>query len=74
MLSAEAELETSDVLSAKYIGENYNGFPMLEIVFASSSAAKVYTAVYLGMDISKWGIDTDEEVNDYLAYGNFIQS
>ena len=73
LLAAEAELETSDILSAKYIGDNYNGFPMLEIVFASSSAAKVYTAVYLGMDISEWDVNTDEEVNDYLAYGEFIQ-
>jgi len=74
LISAEAELQTEDILSAKYVGENYNGFPMLEIVFASSSAAKVYTAVYLGMDISEWDVNTDEEVNDYLAYGEFIQS
>jgi hypothetical protein len=44
------------------------------VVFASSSAAKVYTAVYLGMDIGAWDINTDEEVNDYLAYGEFIIS
>ena len=72
LIAAEAELETSDILSAKYTGENYNNLPMLEVVFASSSAAKVYTAVYLGMDIGQWGIDTDEEVNDYLAHGSFI--
>lgn len=74
LIAAEAELETSDILSVRYTGENYNSFPMLEVVFASSSAAKVYTAVYLGMDIGSWDVHTDEEVNDYLAYGEFIIS
>ena len=74
LIAAEAELQTEDILSAKYTGENYNNLPMLEVVFASSSAAKVYTAVYLGMDIGSWDVRTDEEVNDYLAYGEFIQS
>tara|TARA_Y100000389_G_C17462328_1_gene522788 strand:- start:603 stop:929 length:327 start_codon:yes stop_codon:yes gene_type:complete len=74
LITAEAELETSDIISVKYTGENYNNLPTLEVVFASSSAAKVYTAVYLGMDISSWDINTDEEVNDYLAYGEFIIS
>lgn len=74
LITAEAELETSDIISVKYTGENYNNLPTLEVVFASSSAAKVYTAVYLGMDIGSWDINTDEEVNDYLAYGEFIIS
>ena len=74
LIAAEAELQTEDILSVKYMGENYNNLPMLEVVFASSSAAKVYTAVYLGMDISDWDVHTDEEVNDYLAYGEFVQS
>jgi hypothetical protein len=74
LIAAEAELETEDILSVKYTGENYNNLPMLEVVFASSSAAKVYTAVYLGMDIGAWDINTDEEVNDYLSYGEFIIS
>ena len=62
------------MISAKYAGENYNNLRMLEVVCGSSSAAKVYTAVYLGMDIGDWDVYTDEEVNDYLAYGEFVQS
>jgi len=74
LITAEAELETSDIISVRYTGENYNNLPTLEVLFASSSAAKVYTAVYLGMDIGDWDIRTDEEVNDFLAYGEFVYS
>ena len=73
LISAEAELESSDILSVRFSGEsNYNGWPMLTIVFANTNAAKVYTAVWMGMDISKWDVYTDEDVNDYLAHGTFV--
>jgi monomeric isocitrate dehydrogenase len=74
LISVEAELESSDILSVRYTGEsNYNGWPMLTIVFANINAAKVYTAVWMGMDISKWDVYTDEDVNDYLAHGSFVR-
>ena len=73
LISAEAELESSDILSVRFSGEsNYNGWPMLTITFANTNAAKVYTAVWMGMDISKWDVYTDEDVNDYLAHGTFV--
>ncbi len=74
LISAEAELETEDILSVRYTGEsNYNGWPTLSIVFANTNAAKVYTAVWMGMDISQWDVYTDEDVNDYLAHGSFVR-
>ena len=73
LIAAEAELMDSDILSVKYLGvSGYSpGWPTLEVTFASTSAARVYTAAYLGLDISRWDIDIDEEVNDYLAHGTF---
>ena len=75
LISVEAELETEDILSVRYDGtSNYSsGWPMLTIVFANTNAAKVYTAVWMGMDISKWDVYTDEDVNDYLAHGSFVR-
>ena len=76
LIAAEAELEDADILSVRYTGEsNYSsGWPMLTIVFANINAARVYTAVWMGMDISKWDVYTDEDVNDYLAHGSFVRS
>ena len=71
LIAAEAELTDSDILSVKFMGVASNGWPMISVVFDSCSAARVYTAVYLGLDISRWDIDVDEEVNDYLAHGTF---
>lgn len=73
LIAAEAELMDSDILSVKYLGvSGYSaGWPTLEVTFASTSAARVYTAAYLGLDISRWDVHTDEEVNDYLAHGTF---
>ena len=73
LIAAEAELTDSDILSVKYLGVSgySSGWPTLEVTFASTSAARVYTAAYLGLDISRWDIDVDEEVNDYLAHGTF---
>ena len=72
LIATEAELMDTDVLSVKFKGLTVNGWPELEVIFDSISAARVYTAVYLGMDISKWGVHTDEDVNDYLAHGSFV--
>jgi len=71
LIAAEAELTDSDILSVKFMGVASNGWPMISVVFDSCSAARVYTAVYLGLDISRWDINVDEEVNDYLAHGTF---
>lgn len=74
LITAEAELETEDILSVRYSGTSSysSGWPMLTVTFANTNAAKVYTAVWMGMDISKWDVYTDEDVNDYLAHGSFV--
>ena len=73
LITVEAELESDDILSVRFSGRSYQGWPMLSIVFANTNAAKVYTAVWMGMDISKWDVYTDEDVNDYLAHGSFVR-
>lgn len=67
LISAEAELMDSDILSVKFKGLAPNGFSELEVIFDSVSAARVYTAVYLGLDISNWIEYVDEEVEEYLT-------
>ena len=74
LITVEAELESDDILSVRFSGRSYQGWPMLSIVFANTNAAKVYTAVWMGMDISQWDVYTDEDVNDYLAHGSFVRS
>ena len=66
LIATEAELMDSDILSVRFVGVSANGWPELEVIFDSISAARVYTAVYLGCDIGNWTIYTDEEVNEYL--------
>ena len=71
LISAEAELESDDILSVRFRGLAANGLPELEVIFDSTSAARVYTAAYLGLDVTNWTIYHDEDVNEYLAFGEF---
>ena len=72
LIAAEAELMDSDILSVRFVGVAANGWPELEVIFGSISAARVYTAVYLGMDLKNWTIYTDEDVNEYLQSAQFV--
>ena len=69
LIAAEAELMDSDILSVKFLGiSGYSsGWPELEVIFDSISAARVYTAAYLGLDVKNWTIYHDEDVNEYLT-------
>ena len=71
LIAAEAELMDSDILSVKFRGLAANGWPELEVIFDSTSAARVYTAAYLGLDVTNWTIYHDDDVNEYLAFGEF---
>ena len=71
LIAAEAELMDSDILSVRFRGLAPNGFSELEVIFDSTSAARVYTAAYLGLDVQNWTIYHDEDVNEYLAIGEF---
>lgn len=71
LIATEAELMDSDILSVRFRGLAANGWPELEVIFDSMSAARVYTAAYLGLDVKNWTIYTDEDVNEYLAFGEF---
>ena len=71
LIAAEAELMDSDILSVRFRGLAANGWPELEVIFDSTSAARVYTAAYLGLDVTNWTIYHDEDVNEYLAIGEF---
>ena len=72
LIATEAELIDSDVISVRFVGVSSNGWPELEVIFDSISAARVYTAVYLGLDVKNWTIYTDEDVNEYLESSQFI--
>ena len=72
LIASEAELMDSDILSVRFVGVAANGFPELEVIFDSTSAARVYTAAYLGMDLKNWTIYTDEDVNEYLQFAQFV--
>jgi len=67
LISTEADLMDSDILSVRFIGLTSNGWPELEVIFDSISAARSYTAAYLGLDVKNWTIYTDEDVNEYLT-------
>lgn len=72
LICAEAEIEDAEVHNVEYIGLAPNGWPQLRVTFSSLEVAKVYTAVYLGIGIDPWTIDTDEEVGDYISSGEFV--
>ena len=73
VMSKEAELLDDDILSIKYDGVAPNGWALISVIFASTSAARAFTAVYLGLGLDPWTVQTDEEVNEYLAFGRFIE-
>jgi hypothetical protein len=65
---------TLDVISVAPWGTAPNGWPVLSVTFASLEAAKAYTFAYLGYDedTNVPDVYTDEEVNEYVAFGKFV--
>jgi hypothetical protein len=63
------------ILRAEYIGLAPNGWPTASITFASIECAKAFTYAYLGytLDNAKdWDVHTDDEVGEYVAFGEFV--
>ena len=63
------------IVSAKYMGEACNGWPMLAIVFATFDCAKAFTYAYLGYtldNLTDWDVYTDEAVGEIMATGEFV--
>lgn len=63
---------TLDVVSVAVGGDAPSGWPTLSIVFASLDAAKAYTYIYLGLSINDADVHTDDEVNEYVSFGKFV--
>lgn len=67
---------TLDVVSVSPWGTPFwtNDLIILSVKFASLEAAKAYTFAYLGYDEDTIVPDvyTDEEVNEYVAFGKFV--
>jgi len=72
---ADSVQPESAILSVKYMGNAANGWPTMLITFASIECAKAFTYAYLGYnlrDTSKWDVHTDDEVNEYVRAGHFV--
>lgn len=68
-----ASIQPSDaIVSAEYMGEAVNGWPILAISFASIECAKAFTYVYLGFGESTPDVYSDDEVNEYVSGGRFV--
>ena len=65
------------IVSAKYMGEACNGWPMVAIVFATFDCAKSFTYAYLGYTLDNlvdWDVHTDEAVGEVMATGEFVKA
>jgi len=74
---ADSVQSDDGIVSAKYMGEACNGWPILAIVFASFDCAKAFTYAYLGYTLdnaSDWDVYTDEAVGEVMATGEFVKA
>jgi hypothetical protein len=63
------------IVSVKHMGEACNGWPMVQITFASIECAKAFTYAYLGYTLdnaSDWDVYTDEAVGEIINTGEFV--
>jgi hypothetical protein len=73
---AESVQSAHAIVRVEYIGEAPNGWPMVEITFATIECAKAFTYAYLGYNLSNledWDVHTDEEVREYISHGRFVE-
>ena len=70
----ESGIDPTDILNVEYKGEAPNGWPMLEVTFNHTPAAKLYTAIYLGLNVREWDVYIDEEVNEYLGPAEYVRA
>ena len=74
---ADSIQPSSAIVSIEYKGNDACGWPTMLITFASIECAKAFTTAYLGYDLkdtSSWDVHTDEEVNDYINTGRFVNA
>jgi hypothetical protein len=72
---AESVQPTDAIVRVEYTGEAPNGWPMVEVTFATIECAKAFTYAYLGYNLSNpqdWDVHTDEEVGEYVSHGRFV--
>lgn len=62
------------IVSVTYKGTQATGWPTMDIVFASLECAKAFTYVYLGFIDSDPDVYTDDEVNEYIRCGKFVDA
>ncbi len=63
------------IISVRYMGSEANGWPTVSITFASIECAKAFTYAYLGYTLDnadQWDAHTDDEVGEYVSYGEFV--
>jgi len=69
----EANIDHAEIHNVEYIGDAPNGWPEIEVTFNCIETAKMYTAIYLGIDVADgWDVYADDEVMEYLAPGQFV--
>jgi len=72
---AESVQPSDAIVSAKYTGLASNGWPTVQITFASIECAKAFTYAYLGYTLDnadQWDVHTDDEVGEYIRTGEFV--
>jgi hypothetical protein len=74
---AESVQPSDAIVSAKYTGLAPNGWPTVQITFASVECAKAFTYAYLGYTLGEgsraWDVYTDGEVGEYIQTGEFVE-
>lgn len=70
----EARLDGASVHNVEYVGDAANGWPTIAVTFDCIESAKEYTAAYLGLGPinGAWDVYMDEEVNEYISGGKFM--
>lgn len=72
LITKEAQIDPAEIHNVEYMGDSCNGWPEIAVTFNCIETAKMYTAIYLGHTLTQWDIYTDEEVNSYIADGEFV--
>lgn len=76
LIAKEARIDGAEIHNVEYLGDAANGWPEIAVTFQCIETAKAYTAAYLGLGPAEgmWDIYVDEEVNEYLATGVFVNA
>lgn len=72
LITKEAKIDPAEIHNVEYMGDACNGWPEIAVTFNCIETAKMYTAIYLGHSLAQWDVYTDEDVNEYIADGEFV--